>query len=543
MKGAPRAVAVRGNELLLTQYASGDARIFRFNKLTGQFIGAVDMSAQIGAGREIASLASDGGTGLWAGEYNLGGTGATPRIFHINSNWIIDFAFDTHLTIGAPGCAGGVDGGIDGLAFDGVDQLYVSTDIRPDVYIFLTDGTPLGLAFTASYGISGHAWAGGFLFLVEVDAGRIHKVDPGSGNEVGCFETAYGNYCTIGRPFIEDLELDSGGTMWWHGYNGGGGGINNFVEHFNPACGGGGPSPCPAPLSPEPMLLQPAYAVRTDSPTVLRANAPAGIPSPEACSVDACVRLCPGGDFAFQVTVRDANAVPMPNYPVTLDFAGCPTFSICSSQPPGFSVNGRRITSTTDGLGHVSFPILMGGTCPSGQVRVYADIWLLGTRALASPDQDGNLSVDAVDAAILQSKFVNPTYDPTADLSCNGVEDAADMAFYAAHCGHSCTAAVGVGEPPLWTSARLLLSVCPNPLVKEEVANLEVWLPRDGRLVVGLYDIAGRRLDQQLTGTLAAGHQRVPWSVPNLARTGVYSLRVSSETGETAKTQIVILRP
>ena len=163
------------------------------------------------------------------------------------------------------------------------------------------------------------------------------------------------------------------------------------------------------------------------------------VPSPNTSTVDPCLVLCPAGDLVFKVVVRFTNGLPYPGAWVDLEHSSCPDFRL---GPPregdpyqllsgaGFAL----VRVTSDAQGVALFPVRAGGSCAAGGVRVYADGVLLATRALASPDQDGDGLVGASDAALLQAKTGGT--DPTGDLDCSASVTAADAALLDAHFGH-----------------------------------------------------------------------------------------------------------
>ncbi len=154
------------------------------------------------------------------------------------------------------------------------------------------------------------------------------------------------------------------------------------------------------------------------------------IPDPTTSTVDPCLIICPLGDFTFNVTVRDPASNPVANSTVQIDF--CPTPSVHLCLVPPCTVSG-----ITNAAGAVSFSI-RGGGISATPVTIRADGVLLGTRPVASPDQDGNQTVNGADQAIGNGKL--GAADPTMDLDCDqGVVDAQDLAVQQAHLGHTCS--------------------------------------------------------------------------------------------------------
>jgi hypothetical protein len=179
------------------------------------------------------------------------------------------------------------------------------------------------------------------------------------------------------------------------------------------------------------------------------AVAMANIPHPDNCTVPPCLVVCPAGDDIFTVVLRDVAYNPVWGCDVTLDFSACPAFHLCPDCCANLTIDlqNRRVTAISDVNGIASFPLKMGGVCAGATVGVYAAGagLYLGSVPMASPDQDGNLVVDAADAAHVNSLI--GTHDPGADFDCDGTVTQADFAWLVNnHDGHSCT---GMGAPAL----------------------------------------------------------------------------------------------
>lgn len=186
--------------------------------------------------------------------------------------------------------------------------------------------------------------------------------------------------------------------------------------------------------------------------------ASADIPSAARSSVDPCVVLCPAGDLALHVIVRNAADIPQPGSVVDLEFSACPEFHLCTplgGEPythlsgPGFDL----VRTTANGQGAAMLPVRAGGGCPAGLARVYADGVPLALRAIASPDQNGDGIVQALDATLLQSKI--GTSDPTGDFDGDGMVTSADLAILNAHVGHACALPTPV-RPNTWGRLKML---------------------------------------------------------------------------------------
>src|SRR5882762_6645568 len=133
-------------------------------------------------------------------------------------------------------------------------------------------------------------------------------------------------------------------------------------------------------------------------------SAAADVPDPNHSSVDRVLAVCPEGDLVFTVVARGFANNPKPGVLVQLVFGPCAAFPVCPDLPgvpTPYSVDrvNRAIYGTTNINGVVQFPIRMGGTCPDSLVAIYGDGVLFAHRSLVSPDQNGDLGVDATDLA------------------------------------------------------------------------------------------------------------------------------------------------
>lgn len=155
----------------------------------------------------------------------------------------------------------------------------------------------------------------------------------------------------------------------------------------------------------------------------------AAVPDPGHSAMDACLIVCPNGDFAFHVKVRDIAGNPIGNSAVAINLCNCGSVIVC----PGVSCVVQAVTNVA---GDATFNIKAGGVCTSSAV-ITADGVVLGSRVVASPDQNGDLFVDAADVAIAVGKI--GFADPTADLDCDGVVTPADVTIIGAHQEHNCS--------------------------------------------------------------------------------------------------------
>ena len=171
--------------------------------------------------------------------------------------------------------------------------------------------------------------------------------------------------------------------------------------------------------------------------------------------VDPCLRVCPGGDMNFHVVVRDALFNPVPASSVTIDFSNCVGVVFCPPLPgdPYTFVPPASILLVSNAAGIADFGIRAGGVC-QGTINVFADGVLLASRgAVSSPDQNGDLTVNAVDNGILAGKLGST--NPTGDFNCSGLVEAGDTGIELAHTGHSCQAVVPVA-PRTWGTLKVI---------------------------------------------------------------------------------------
>lgn len=199
---------------------------------------------------------------------------------------------------------------------------------------------------------------------------------------------------------------------------------------------------------PVPALLLAAFGI------LLCATAHAALPSPANSFVDPCVRVCPAGDMNFHIVVRDFANNPVAGSSVSISFCTCPGVVLC---PPGpadpYLVSGCSVMAATNAVGVLDLGIRAGGVC-NDSILVFADGILLAIRSsVVSPDQNGDLTVNAVDNGILGGKLGSS--DPTGDLNCSGVVEAGDTGILLAHGGHSCQAVVP-NSPRTWGSVKLI---------------------------------------------------------------------------------------
>ena len=182
----------------------------------------------------------------------------------------------------------------------------------------------------------------------------------------------------------------------------------------------------------------------------------AAVPSPQNSTVESCLRVCPAGDLHIRVVVRDFANNPIAASTVQLDLCSCPFITLCPQQAgdPYQIVNSCQVLMITDAAGVAEIPLRAGGVCV-GTVNVLADGVNLASRGfVASPDQNGDVIVNATDQAILAAKLGGP-YDPTGDLNCSGALEAGDPFVQAGHLGHSCQMVVPT-LPKSWGTLKTI---------------------------------------------------------------------------------------
>jgi hypothetical protein len=188
----------------------------------------------------------------------------------------------------------------------------------------------------------------------------------------------------------------------------------------------------------------PAAALLSILTIGLASPARSGVPDAAHSTVPLCLEVCPYGDITYDIVVRDAASNPVANSTVEIFLPTCTTFHLCPNQgDPNLTISTSplRVSKVTDASGAVSFHLHAGGVCPGTIVQVRADGITIGQPPLSSPDQDGDLDVRGNDLLTIQAKALQP-YDATADLTCDGVVNAADVAAANAHYGHTCDAVV-----------------------------------------------------------------------------------------------------
>jgi hypothetical protein len=166
-------------------------------------------------------------------------------------------------------------------------------------------------------------------------------------------------------------------------------------------------------------------------------GARAGAPLPNFSTIDPRLVQCPAGDIAFHVVPR-RGYLPVPNSLLVVDFCGASGWVFeQAGQPAAVLFPGQACQPSVyaDASGLATFALKAGGTTADSTVVLYVDGVFFGHRALGSPDQNGDLLVNAADEAILLSKL--GTADLSADFDGDGVVTEADHTIQRAHLGHT----------------------------------------------------------------------------------------------------------
>ena len=158
--------------------------------------------------------------------------------------------------------------------------------------------------------------------------------------------------------------------------------------------------------------------------------------------------------------------------------------------------------------------------------------------AVASFDQNADLTVDTADLALIEAK--RGTADRTADFDCDNAVTDADLAIAAGHLGHDYASLVGVGDGP-----EVEFGVRPAPNPSRGAVDFLLRTPAAGRAVPAIHDLSGRRLATVLDREVEPGVERLRWSGHDEAgrpvAAGVYFYRLTL-AGQRSQGLLVIAR-
>jgi len=167
----------------------------------------------------------------------------------------------------------------------------------------------------------------------------------------------------------------------------------------------------------------------------------AGVTDPYLCTVDSFLVACPAGDLVYHSVMRHADGTPQNSpHETFLDLCGCAgaRFAAPVAEDPYTLVAGcRPTTHLVMPEATADFPLRAGGVCSGASIVLNTGgVLVITLGSLASPDQDGNLVVNAADRALLAAKLAGP-FDPTADLNGDRVLSVADLDLLDQHFGHA----------------------------------------------------------------------------------------------------------
>ena len=185
------------------------------------------------------------------------------------------------------------------------------------------------------------------------------------------------------------------------------------------------------------MRSRPFLLAMLVSAAALPAVAWAGPAFPWWSTVDPRLVLCPAGDVAFHVIPRRLDT-PVPGAVLNVVFCDASGWAFdAARQPPEILFAGPACGPfvIADASGLATFALKAGGCTSDSTVALYVDGIGFGRRFLSSPDQNGDLVVNAADEAILVSKL--GAADLSADFDADGTVTEADRAFLRSHLGHA----------------------------------------------------------------------------------------------------------
>lgn len=165
---------------------------------------------------------------------------------------------------------------------------------------------------------------------------------------------------------------------------------------------------------------------------------------PEYSTVDPALTVCPAGDLPFVAIARiHPDVLAFRTWTMLVDVTDCGGLML-GTIPAGSGLarvqyGGRTyLEQYCVPSGHAEFRIPAGGVSSEATIPVIESahgVVLRILTTLISPDQNGDLVVDATDVALATAKLSSA--DATADFDFDGVVTAADLAVLQAHLGHA----------------------------------------------------------------------------------------------------------
>lgn len=178
------------------------------------------------------------------------------------------------------------------------------------------------------------------------------------------------------------------------------------------------------------------------------AAADTAVPDPSRCFVTPCPVVCPSAELPLEFVIRGFDGNPIPGSTVTLHFGDCALFLHCPVPTPGPYILddvARTVRIVTDAEGRAALSLPMSAICLNATLRITADGVPIAQRSLTTPDQDGDLDVDAIDVGLVQGQLGYPdTQDATGDFDCDGTITTSDLSFVQQHSGHICPILTGL---------------------------------------------------------------------------------------------------
>jgi hypothetical protein len=209
-------------------------------------------------------------------------------------------------------------------------------------------------------------------------------------------------------------------------------------------------------------------------PAGMSAGAPTGVPSGSNSTLPAAAYVCPAGDLAIPIVVRDGANQPVPRSVVILSAV---------QELRGCSPDDGRWVTETDAQGEAGFFLAAGRLSSNVAFDVTADGVPLGTIPWTfATDQDDDFDVDDADVEIAAA--AESLYGAgRSDFNGNGVTDAEDLELLRSHLGHAC-ASPPPPHPPADPAGGTWSRLRPGGEVSGRTFHSAVFDPRGDRIVV-----------------------------------------------------------
>jgi hypothetical protein len=167
-----------------------------------------------------------------------------------------------------------------------------------------------------------------------------------------------------------------------------------------------------------------------------------GSPPWQCHTLERVLLVCPSGDALFHVVAEYDGGYPSPGSTVTLEITGGSfAFAPALAGDPYTFWNPSQVVMQADASGVAAWPLRAGGVTLGGLVvrvdglATRRDGTPIGPGNAVSPDQDGNLVVDARDLSEVVRRVFRPV-DAAADFNGDGVTNTYDLALFMRHQGH-----------------------------------------------------------------------------------------------------------